>query len=814
MNTTTGRQVFGKAKIRSKLITAFVLTLSLVSHSLPASSSTGLVRAGAPKVTISGTNTEGVKNSTRARIVPSNLRKRQFNEAQSKGALRRGVGNDLSAAFTKTLGGLEKAERTLLAGVTRGAEHPEKPHLLAASYYNTSDNLNATLMMLNQGPDPLEARPTIFNSAGARFDITPVTLEGQSFQEVNLNDVVATAGESFRQGSVQVFYHGMSLELGGVVQMVNAERGLIFDEELVEPARAFSSSRLEGVWWLPSRKHDAHLVVSNTTDTSLSATINMSGTEPKRQETVALSLAPHETRIIDMRQDLASKYGRALPHVGGISIEHSGPPGALVGRALIGDSATGYSSVVELYDPGRAKTKKLHGSGLRLGRIKGERLTPVVVARNVGNSDTIVTGRMPYTANDGSRSEVVLHEIYLAPGEAKTVELAEAVDASGVGKNVAAAGLEFEYTSEPGSVVMSALSMSRKGNHVFRVPLIDPSTQKSSAAGYPLILNGTSSTVAYIKNVTDQPRKYTLQINFPGGLWATGLKTIEAHETLAFDVRALRDSQAPDQYERTIPPDVTTGHIHWSVDKPGNIPLIGRAEQFDIAKGVSSTSACFYCCQDSFSHGECSPSEIFGWPGDTTQVYALQTNRDCYYNLYDPFETFAAFRGGSSVASITEGGYATAHTEGTTSFQTDFSGYEYTPHPYDEYCWDRYIYYTVSASCNVLQNTPYRGKIAAQGSNPRVEKSRPWARTQEQGPPTKQDGINLLNEVWDSLTSREKEQRRRAYTECSEWIFTLPPEGHPPVGGNAKKCQDPGRRDPDARIDIDIFAGYAFTTRQ
>jgi hypothetical protein len=66
---------------------------------------------------------------------------------------------------------------------------------------------------------------------------------------INLRERVP-ANSAFEEGSLQVTYTGMGLELGGVVLMVDAELSLIFDEEFSEPAKDFQSSRLEGVWWL------------------------------------------------------------------------------------------------------------------------------------------------------------------------------------------------------------------------------------------------------------------------------------------------------------------------------------------------------------------------------------------------------------------------------------------------------------------------------------------------------------------------------------------------------------------------------------
>lgn len=126
--------------------------------------------------------------------------------------------------------------------------HVDAPHLLAASYYSLNDNLSATLMLSNQGPHSMQAQVSLFSLSGERLDLAPVTLDANTARAINLNEY-ALAGTLFQEGSLQVRYDGMDLELGGVIKLVDAGRSLIFDEELSEPAKMFASSQLEGVWW-------------------------------------------------------------------------------------------------------------------------------------------------------------------------------------------------------------------------------------------------------------------------------------------------------------------------------------------------------------------------------------------------------------------------------------------------------------------------------------------------------------------------------------------------------------------------------------
>ncbi len=64
-----------------------------------------------------------------------------------------------------------------------------------------------------------------------------------------------------------------------------------------------------------------------------------------------------------------------------------------------------------------------------------------------------------------------------------------------------------------------------------------------------------------------------------------------------------------------------------------DLTMIGRAEQVDVARGLSLTSACGTCCQPTFFDGWCDPGSVTGFPGDTSQFTAKQRKQDCYGNI-------------------------------------------------------------------------------------------------------------------------------------------------------------------------------------
>ncbi len=586
----------------------------------------------------------------------------------------------------------------------------EPTHLLAATYYSLRAGVRATLMLNNKGPQPLDVQPTLFGLHGARRPVPTVTVPGNSFRELALRDWVGD-DESFREGSLQVTYRGADLLLGAQVYLVDAGHSLVFEEKFAEPAVQFASARLEGVWWLPSHHCDARLVVSNTTDTMLSVTARVNGTSPRQREPQEFNLLPHETRVLDVLADLVGAHGGTLAEAGGVSLTHSGAGGALLARLFIADAAKGYSSWARLTDPAKGKANTYQGAGLRLGSVAGERLTPVVVARNVGTSATTITGRIPYTLKDGSTGIVSLPALRLAPGDADTIDLAGALARSRIERNVATAGLEFEHTGVPGSVLFGAQSVSRNLNQVFQVPLWDIVAQRSATGGYPWRLDGDTATIVYIKNVTNRAQQYFVQLNYAGadetiaGTYATGLKSLAAGQTMTLDLRALRDEQTPDAQGHTIPLEATHGQLHWSMRGTENLVLIGRAEQVDTAHGLATSYACQNCCPDSFIGALASDCGIPTFPTDTSQLIGREQDQDCYGGVYEYavngffFIDWLSFNPG--IATVDGNGLAEGQSAGTASLRASWEATEWRSDLVHGLCKWSPVQALASAACDI-----------------------------------------------------------------------------------------------------------------
>jgi|GEM_PF-1085170 len=693
-------------------------------------------------------------------------------------------------------------------------------YTLLGTYYSLKNNQKSILMFNNKGPAPLVTNPSFFALSGQRLDLPAVTVPPMSYQEVDLKNLLANHLPQFEEGSVQVTHQGAKLQLGVQVKILNPERGLIFDEQFVQTSR-FVSSRLENVWWLPSSQTETKLIVSNTTDSPLSATITVNGTLPRQEQPVVIQLNPHQTRALDILRDLAGReQGGTIHKEGGISIAHSGAPGAILARMLVSKESTGFSSVADFVDPQATRSSKWNGSGYRIGKIGNEELTPIVVARNIGSDPTVVSGRLSYTNDSGEVVFINVPAVRVNANDTKMIDVERAVRQSNVPANITDTGFEFEYSTLNGTVIMTALSVSRSENQVFRVPLFDPQRMASSAGGYPWKADGDYTTMLYIKNETDQPQQYTATLIYEGGNYATGIKDIKPHQLITIDFRALRDNQTPDAKKQTIPLTLERGEIAWSSHGETNKALSGRSHQSSVAEGVSSTYDCRNCCPDNDIYtGASIPGFIYAVPDDIYPFQAEMTTENCLGTFLStfPVDVYGWVGNSLSVATIESDGMATAISEGEAFFNVDnLSSYRWIIPPGSTQCERLREFTSASGGMNVVQRQ-YRGSIQAQGpdinyGNRRVDLgdnvfgsrdtvSRAWAQDIPLGDVT---GIRFANLVKSKLTSTQQYNREQAFDRAIDFIRRC---------GQNRGCDPPGQSFGGlngTRVDVVINAGTNF----
>lgn len=562
-------------------------------------------------------------------------------------------------------------------------------HWLAGSYYSVEDGLTATLMLNNKGIIPIVVQPTLYSKNGQRLDVPPVVVEVNSFRYIDLIDWINLGGNDFRQGNIRLFHTGKDLVLGAQIYLVDDSRSFSFEEKLAELGK-FDSHRLEGVWIIPSKQSNVKVVLTNTSSNDLTVTGRLTVAPNITSGPQSITLAPHETKIFDMRRDFPNG-GAAL---GGkpvaLSLEHAGAKWALIARAFISERSTGYSSLAQFYNPGAGLAKEYHGAGMQMRSPSGERLKPVIVLRNTSTETAVVTGQVPYTRADGTNGSITLPATQLNANEVKLLNT-NAIVQRNAQENIKFASIEVRYNTAPGSVGVAVHSESQNRDFVSRVPMWDPLKQYTPTGGYPWLIDGTSSTKNYIKNITDRTQKYVAFFTWEnGGMYMIGEKEVPPHQTVEIDAKRLRDDQIPDEEGRTIPEFVSRGQFQWTLKPEDNVgpdedplsglALIGRSEQIDWGRKVSNNYACQSCCTGNTVGGYIQPSSATVEVDATVTLRAYIEEESCYGFPYS-HQVSASWSSNNTTIATVSGGTVTGKDLGNTSINASFSGPRYVSNP-------------------------------------------------------------------------------------------------------------------------------------
>lgn len=579
----------------------------------------------------------------------------------------------------------------------------ENPHILVGAFYDVQNFPTAKLLLNNKDIIAHEVRPTLYSLDGQTMEIAPVIVESNSFLMINLYDWAELGGENFERGSIKLFHTGKDLSIGTQIYLSDEANSSSFEERLTELGK-FDSRRLESLWGMPGSQTQARIILSNTSDTLLTVTAKLSRVPNISSEPQTFTLLPHQTRVLNLRQDFNDGETFANSNLVGLTLEHSGEKSALKAHGQIRNSASGYSNIISFSNPNAGKSSELHGTGLHLGAIGSEQVAPFIAVKNVGTETATVQARVPYTRNNSTTGIVSLGSVNLQAGEFRILNTSEVVTRSQQ-EQIKIAGLEIRYNTAPGSVIVSAQSVSESRNQVFRVPMADPLAQVSSTGGYPFRIEETSRTISYIKNMTELEQDYVAYLTWEGGgTYMIGLKKIAPRKTIEIDVKKLRDEQIPDERGNTIPPALTSGQIQWTLRsqyetgdlKNDRFALIGRSEQIDTINGISSSYACQNCCESTtqgFVTANPFPSEV-EYPsynlevGDTVQLYAFEAIWNCYAQ---PGESPRIYprninnwkSSKTNIATVTPSGSVTIQGAGNVEIEAEWS---VTNHTYTGDC--------------------------------------------------------------------------------------------------------------------------------
>jgi hypothetical protein len=524
----------------------------------------------------------------------------------------------------------------------RALQTASEPHFVHIPYFTELEGMHSTLTLNNNLPDPMTTTVTIFNHAGEAFVATPIVLAPQSVQRFSLKQLTEGAPSDFNSGNVQVFFQGPSMAVTSQVSIVSDDHRLSFESTATE-AMGFSSSTLDGIVWVPDDDTNARVALTNASSGLLSVAV----TEGQGAEERLVTLNPHETSVVDMRE-FVRRFGRDASATL-VTLRHNGPPGALIATGFAVNIKTGFSCSLNFLDRSTAKTNHLAGAHFRFGKAnvtegfpRATTFSAPLVLANTGDTPTRASILVDYTVGSQART-ISLGTVTIAAGKLRQLDLAAEMSRRGISGPVEDAGIDINYNGPVGSVIARLSSIDTSGDFSFDVPVKDPKAEMLRVGGsHPWRLDAGYTTVVHLKNFTDKTVNAMTQIRYDGGAYHPDMIKLAPFQTVALNIKDLRDSQKPDIRGGVLPGNVNAGQVVWFERELGS--LIGRAVIASIPKGIASTFSCTAPCDcppnffsASLAPTTPPPSTFTGVPGVLISARVTEIDKDCYNNTFGPY---------------------------------------------------------------------------------------------------------------------------------------------------------------------------------
>ena len=510
------------------------------------------------------------------------------------------------------------------------------------AYFTLKDGMSSTLTLNNLAPTESKVTVTLFNTEGRAHTLDPITLAPHSVQEVQLEDV---APQDFDSGNIEVTFNGLPMIVTCQVSVFSLKDRVSF-ESREQDMMDFESTKSAGIVSLP-KGADGFLAVTNASKNKLTFQL----TAGPLKKTAAL--LPRETQVIKLNDE------ERLPATL-VRLEHNGLPGDLIATGYVLNLQDGYSSGFAMLDPAINRSKTLAGAHFRVGKPdpsegfpEDTRFHSPLLLANVSAGPVVAHVSADYTVqdqrtddeNDAKRSAaqpkhavVKVADVTIAAGDVQRIELSDAL--ADVGP-VVEAGVDIAYDADAGSLIGQLTSVDQSGDYSFEVPIKDPAGMTEQMEGvYPWSLDDGNDTVLHLKNTTNQPATGLLLFDYyDNGIFKTynyPLISLEPYQTIAIDIRKLRDSKERDVQGRLFAADVTHGQAQWHQEEPYS--MIGRAEQTNVKTGIAKSFSCMYsCCNTYFQREYLNPSSLAGPAGGSGQFTAEDSGTTCNGLLFGPF---------------------------------------------------------------------------------------------------------------------------------------------------------------------------------
>jgi hypothetical protein len=486
----------------------------------------------------------------------------------------------------------------------------------------------ARLVLSNSTMHGVTIKGKLYSPSGQVAPLEDIVLPAHEQRFVELTEQIAQKGPEFRSGGIKLGFESADPGIAAQLAVRDEFRQQPINIPLKSPADS-RSSRLEGLWWFPS--HDTHfgLIIYNRGEVETAAVATVSRRDGTVVSSVPLRLGPNRSQNVDLR----ALRSEALGELGGISIQHDGRPGTLLATGFVDVPSRRHTMSLSFADPQTLYGANLYGAGVQLGTtpLAEDRFSGQLFVRNVSSQAIPVTPSLQC-----GETRTALPDFALQAGEAKRVE----VPANAITCETGAVGIEVA-TPVTGSLLGRWLSVAESSGLVVETAMHSFPPGANLSGSDPWWIDEETASILYVQNLGNQEAGFVPVIHYSrhgehpgyGGhsdeRYVVGLTRVRPGETVAIDVRALRDSQTPDVEGRVLPPDIRSGQIHWL--RRHGPALVANVLTVNATKKTASTFSFFCCyCMPRGVQVELRPASVSAQVGDVVQETLYESIQDCH----------------------------------------------------------------------------------------------------------------------------------------------------------------------------------------
>jgi|SRR5579884_809563 len=443
------------------------------------------------------------------------------------------------------------------------------------AYWSTSEGFQSRAELHNNSVSKaIAVTPILFGEDGSTMSLDEIMLPPLGNASIDINGQLAAKGlADWSWGTARFDYNSQSPgALSAELYVSNVAKSLSFTIPSIE--KPISSPAQHAVFWLATKTTEVYATLQNISDTAINVqpTLSMYGL------TVALTkmrIPAHGSCLLDIASDTVPavlKPGWLKDAVGGVSVSHDGPAGALNTGGWVEDNTLGYSTTMTFQDPAEGRDRLLTtqifvGSVDQLLDIQQSiTVSSQLVLRNVRDQPLSFHGTLTFSDN-GNSAEASIPDRQLLPGEITRLDLDLLKAQAGIPSSFVSASLLLQHTGKNGALMGRVYGASSDGQYGFYWSL-----QPFAANSYSESFWTTAESwipILTVANFGASADKVTIELTFNSGTYRLPVHTLQGSESYTLNVRDLIDSGTPDVNGKRFPAGVNFGgyRIHGASSK-------------------------------------------------------------------------------------------------------------------------------------------------------------------------------------------------------------------------------------------------------